>query len=564
MQFIKKFVKFEILALLGIIAIGGFLFLYKLNSIPSGFYVDEALSGYNAFSLLTTNKDEYGKVFPIALRFFGSYSPPLYTYLTIPFVSVLGLKVYVVRLVSAISGLLGILVTFYFLKLLNITKSKFSPFIGAILFAISPWTVLFSRVGYEMNLAFFVFSLGALVTWVGIKRESKLLVPGFLIFSLSTYAAHTEKFLVPVFFVALLLLFKKHLLKKQFKKYVIYGLVGALIIQLPNLYQLATPSFFSKSNLFYSNVVLDQADKIQNFLPAFISVPLAFIREFLSQYLTYFSPRSLFALGDADPQRSLPELSVFYHWMVVPYFVGIYFFWKRKRELAFKYVLLLTFLSPLTPALAGDPFSTQRALPLLLPLILIITTGIDGLIYKRKARVWLPIFIFLLASSFILLWRSYFVFLPKERAKVWGYGFKQLAEEIERRPDLPFVIDQARIKPAYIELAFYLKYPPAKFQKEIDQTIKNNYYTDTSFDSNYAFGNIETRNIFWEEDVFKNQILVGDEFAISDNQAEEHFLTRIIEIRDPIDQIVFQAYKTDPTKKCLSAPNNIHCKGLNK
>lgn len=139
---------------------------------------------------------------------------------------------------------------------------------------------------------------------------------------------------------------------------------------------------------------------------------------------------------------------------------------------------------------------------------------------------------------------------PNERAKAWGYGFSELAEVIKKNPDTKFLMDQSRTKPVYIELAFYLKYSPDKFQTEVDQSVVKNYYTKVNFSDTYKFANIETRNINWQEDIYREQILVGDELAVSENQAKEHFLTKAFEIRDPIDSIVFQGYKTNPTKKC--------------
>jgi hypothetical protein len=245
--------------------------------------------------------------------------------------------------------------------------------------------------------------------------------------------------------------------------------------------------------------------------------------------------------------------------MVIPYFVGIYTLWSKRKEKAVKFVLFLALVAPLPTVLVSDPFSSQRALPLLLPLILIISLGIDKIIRNTENIIWIPAFVLLVCVSLLLLWRSYFVLLPKERAKTWGYGFKQLADEIEKRPDRAFVIDQARIKPAYIELAFFLEYPPDKFQEEVDQDIRNNYYHNVSFNQNYSFGNINTRNIDWETDIYKEQILVGDELAISSDQAKEHYLDKTFLIKSPVEEIIFIGYETNPDKKCMDTPDNINC-----
>ena len=165
--------------------------------------------------------------------------------------------------------------------------------------------------------------------------------------------------------------------------------------------------------------------------------------------------------------------------------------------------------------------------------------------------------------SLLLLWRSYSVFLPKEKAKYWGYGTKELAKVIESTPNEHFVIDQARIKPIYIQLAFFLKYSPDKFQEisqEMNPGILENYYNNPEFNSHYQFANLETRNVDWKEDIYKKQILVGDSLTFSETQAKEHSLSKSFEIKDPLDEIVFVGYKTNPDAKCESDPLNIHCR----
>lgn len=53
---------------------------YKLGSVPAGFFSDEAAVGYNAYSLLKTGKDEFGKPWPFLFISFGEGKLPLYIY----------------------------------------------------------------------------------------------------------------------------------------------------------------------------------------------------------------------------------------------------------------------------------------------------------------------------------------------------------------------------------------------------------------------------------------------------------------------------------------------------
>lgn len=223
---------------------------------------------------------------------------------------------------------------------------------------------------------------------------------------------------------------------------------------------------------------------------------------------------------------------------------------------------MLLMLAPIPASFAKDPFATHRAIPMLLPLVIIITVSVDRMIINVKKYIWIPVLFLFMSCSLLLLWRSYFVLLPNERAKVWGYGLSQLASEVRKYPGIHYVIDQSRMNPVYINMAFFLDYPPGDFQKSVDQGIKKRYYSGSVFNPQYKFANIETRSIEWEKDIYKRQILVGDEFAISSSQAEEHFLKKLFEIRDPVGDIVFVGYSTDPEKKCMVSLNETECSKL--
>ena len=542
-----KILAFLILIL--IVILGSYLRLANLESNPNGLYVDEASTGYNAWAILLTGKDEYGKEFPVFFRFLGSYTPPLYTYLTSGAIHFFGFNIWSVRLVSAISGILLILVSFILIKSLGITKYWLTPLIGTFFLAVSPWSIFYSRIGYEINLGFLNYTLGLLFLWLSIKNK-KWFIPAGIVMALSVYTYQAERLLAPLTFIIFIVIFKEYFLKKENRKILVLTIILIFLISLPQILLINTPASSSRGfGLFYSEVI-DRQSKQVGFL-------LAFLREFFSQYFAYFSPRNLFFQPDSDLQRSLPELSTFYSWMVFLYFTGIYFLLKLKSDPK-KFILMSFLLTPIPAALTGDPFSTQRVLPLLLPVTLIIIIGLDKLISIRPKLV--PgLVIFLCLFSLLHLYRSYAVLLPNERAKIWGYGFEQLAREIQTRPNEKFLIDTSRIKPAYIELAFFLKYPPSKLQEAIDQTVKTSYYQNTKWENNYNFGQIEIRDIDWEEDIYKNQILVGDELAISENQMKEHFLEKIFEIRDPINMIIFQGFKTNPSLKCNTGFNKEKC-----
>jgi len=150
-----------------ILILAAFLRIYKLSSIPPHLTSDEAALGYNAYSILKTAKDEYGNFLPIIFKSFGDYKPGLYVYLTVPTVVLFGLSEFSVRLPSALAGVLAVWLIY---KLVNylFPDKKYSFFsfrfslgdIAALMLAISPWHIHFSRGAWEINMSLTLTLLG--------------------------------------------------------------------------------------------------------------------------------------------------------------------------------------------------------------------------------------------------------------------------------------------------------------------------------------------------------------------------------------------------------------------
>lgn len=536
--------------LLILLCIASFFYIYKLGSNPPGLYADEASTGYNIYSILKTGKDEYGKFLPFSFRQMGSYTPPLYIYLSVPIMALLGMSEFSTRLLSVLCGLITVTLVFHLLQELKICKSKTSLFFSTLFFVLSPWLIFFSRMGYEQNLAFMLFTF-SLVLFIKSLKNPKLSVLLIPLVSLTTYADFPMRFLMPVAFMVFGILFIKRVKVRKYLKYIFIGIVIAAILQLPNLYMSQTASFFSKKEHFYTDVVFAQAAKIK-YLPHTVSVLLAFIREFSAQYINYFSPRSLFFMGDPDPQRSIPEMGVLYSWTVPLYLFGLYLVYKSKEKLSRKIILILVFITPLTGAFTHQPFHVQRTLAFLLPLTFAISYTIDYIVTRLGHKASTFIFTILSLISIIFLWRGYFILLPQLRANTWAFKYKHLADFIRQNPHKHFVIDQTKNpKPEdinYFQLALYLKVDPAILQSTSDPTIVPNYYNDVAFSPIRQFLNIEMKPIDWGESVWKDEILVGDTVAISDPEIKLHNLTQVLEIKDSNNQIILRGFQTNPTK----------------
>jgi hypothetical protein len=449
-----------------------------------------------------------------------------------------GVTAFSIRFLSVISTLFGIIIVYFFIKSFKIFKNSSTKIVGSILFTILPWTVFNARLGYEVTLGYIVFAAASLLLWQGIKNQKISLFAIFL-FSISTYIAHTERYLVPIFLLFFLIIFRKLVFTSNNKSKLWFSFLIILITQIPNLFLITTKSFWVKNSSINANLVI-------------------FLSDLVNQILTYFSPKTLFGLSsDINLQHTIPYQSLFYSWMIIPFFIGLYQIFKNIKKLEIKYLLLLFLTAPIPGSLSGHFISVQRVLTLIIPMILIISLGIDFIFQRFK-----PIFSFfvlglLIIFSLVLLWRGYFVFLPQQRATWWSYGYSQLSEIITQKPDKKFIIDNGRTGSIYMLILYYTKYPPQDLQTKFSSEFIKNYYSNPPFNPNYDFANTEIRPINWENDTLQDAIIVGDPLAISKEQAIEHFLTKEFEIKDPLNKTVLTGYRTNPKQKNKTNANKI-------
>jgi hypothetical protein len=89
----NRFRNNTLIYLFSILALATLMRLFLLDSIPSGFNCDEAANGYGSYSILETLCDRYGKFLPPFFNIFGNDArEPIYIYLTVPFIKILGLN----------------------------------------------------------------------------------------------------------------------------------------------------------------------------------------------------------------------------------------------------------------------------------------------------------------------------------------------------------------------------------------------------------------------------------------------------------------------------------------
>jgi len=517
-----------------LILILGIIFrFWELGKTPKGFYLDEAALGYNAYSIMETGKDEFGKPWPLLFRSFGDFKAPIYVYLLIPIYKIFGMTIWSTRLLSAIAGVIFLWFAFWLVK--NVSQKINLALITTLLLAISPWEIIFSRTSYETNLALMFLTI-SLWAFYKFKQNKKYLILAAVMAVLAFLSYHSERVIVPLIFLVLFIKERKNILDKKNIKILIGSLILGFLLILPTVKLMTTPGFLSRLNSLsiLSNKVETGRSKL---------------KEVSSLYTSYFSPRYLFGLGDPGPRSSYPDLAPFLFWELPFWLTGIIWLFKKtnieEKEIKFL-IMVMIIISPIPASITKDPFSSIRALPLVLPLTILMAVGVDKFLGKYK-KIGLIIFLGLLIWSSGKIYFSVFKFNDYFRGYAWEEGIKEMIDKIKNEK-LPIVVDNARGE-IYSQILFFTKTDPKEYQKNNFEVNMSDYYLNMNRNKNKVIGNIELRNINLTEDIYKDLILVGDYLSIDEKQIKEHCLSPIFEIRDREGKIIFRGVRTNPKEK---------------
>jgi 4-amino-4-deoxy-L-arabinose transferase-like glycosyltransferase len=457
--------------------------LTNLGSLGAGFFRDEAALGYNSWSISQTLKDEFGQFLPVIFRSFEVFFLPSYVYLSAIVMKLLGLSVFSTRLVSALSGV-GIVIVTYLLVKLTFPKKKFLPELTSFLVSISPWTLFYSRGAFEGNLGLFFFttSVYLFIRWYKIPRKYSNIRWSLVFMVLSMYSYQAERLVVPLWLLAGLYLTKKVWWDNRSDFLKISWPAMLLFIPLAFIW-------FSPAGLHRAlGVSLAQAGSIPLLDPSkpagiFINnkIYLSF-KKILAMYVSYFSPRNLFWEVDYNPQRILVGQPVMFFWLLPGYLYSWWLIFKSnvKKNIPTYLLIIWALLGPLPAALTSDPFHTYRSLLLSVPLIILVSWGTYELLNRFTFKIKILSLISLSALLLFSLSRmlsSYLVVTPHQKANDWDQVFQSTVKTVEEvRPSKSKVVFDVSYSEPYIHYLFWTSYPPIKLH-EVSSKLDLDYYS---------------------------------------------------------------------------------------
>jgi len=494
----KKF--FPILILL----IGIFFRIYRLGSVPPSPSLDEVSIGWNAYSILKTGKDEYGYRLPVLLRAYDDWRPALYVYLVIPFVKILGLNIFSVRVPAVVLSLVTILATYFLTKelFLNSPLANKYALIASALLAVSPWHIYLSRLGHEVG-AGLAFSVLGLLFFL---KFSFFLSALFFVLCLYTY--QSQKIFTPLLLVFLAIIFQKELIKKW--KSVLVIIFLALILLFP-LFQATFSSgglarargasiFTNPPENYYQANERILRDRINNWLlgRVFDNPRLTLAFYVFRAYFSHFDPVWLF-FHKLEERHKVPSLGLFYLWELPLILVGGYQMVKGKFSRKTKAIIFgWLLLGPLPAALATQAPHGMRAINMLPMVQIIAAVGVVSLMNKLRLRKNLT-FAFIVMLFFISMgffYHNYFFNFPYEQSDSFQYPLSQAIPyvlSIQNQYDKIVFSERGQLEQSYMFFLFFSKTDPIWYQKQ-GGTISG------GFNQEHYFGKYEFRYIDWNKE----------------------------------------------------------------
>lgn len=502
-----------LLFLLLILAFGAVLRLFNLASIPSSLNWDEVSHGYNAFSILKTGKDQWGQLLPVLnFRAFGDYPLPLNLYLTIPFVSVLGLTEFSIRLPHALLGV-GTIAAAYFL-VFGLTKKRTIALLTSLLVAVDPWTIFTSRFVLQSNLSVFLMTLSG-AFFFNRDRKRYFLPLSILFLGLTLYSYHTTRIISPLILVAAIVIFWKKI------KITWISVAIGLILFLPGIYAVVRPQGQARSNVVFllndsavnKIISLRQESKLPEIVNRIVyNRPTYFVWNFASNYLDYFSPEYLFLKGGTQYQFSVPGFGLLQIVCLPFFYIGlIYLAKKLNREREFQLLAAWLFLAPVPAALTVDKFAVVRSTSMIPAVEFLSAFGFIGLVeflVAKKMKFAKPVlWIFFLVGISYGLEKYMADYIGDYNSKYswsWQYGYKEV---VTFAKDNYSNYDKIIVTKKYGEphefFLFYLNWNPQEYQEDRESIkfYQSNWYWVDRFDKFWFLNDWQVDDLVTESGV---------------------------------------------------------------
>lgn len=419
-MFLKKHWVFILFLLIFGLAL--FLRIYKLGILPATFHEDELLNGYLGRFILQNGKDLYGNPWPLLyFNKFGDYYIILPMYLSGIASYIFGVGEFATRLPAALFGALAVFPVF--ILSYWATKNKTIALISSLFTAVVPWQLVLGRSTTEGIIGSTLFLIGIVFFLQSVKKQNiSLLVFASFVFLITYDIYHPFRLYTPLIFIPVFMIFK-NVMKN--KKYIISYICAMIFFFVLTLYIGST--FWGKGRFVQTSIfspISGVSIKINELMfgegqqqiqaaRIFHNKVIMYGKEFINQYLSYFSPVLLFVNGWQKSRYYVPEQGLMFLSFLLFIFLAVLPI-KTKPALQidkqyFLFLLFLLFLAPFPAAFTVvESPNVHRALFMSYILVITASYGFYNGLYLRFKKISLSHFLsVLLLVEFIFFWHQY-------------------------------------------------------------------------------------------------------------------------------------------------------------
>ncbi len=480
--------------------------------------------GYHAYSMLKTGRDYQGNFIPFNFHSLAEWRTPLYLYSAVPTVAIFGIAPMGVRLPAVIYGVLSILGFYLLIK--QLFKSRDLGLISAILLAINPWHLQYSRAGFEVTMLLTFLLFGLYFFFVSLEEKGKYLWLSGSLLVLTPMVYSTAKLFTPFLLLFLLITYRKELLTLQ-KRNIVNSILITLFFGLVTSYSVLFSGGSQRFN--YISVFSDPTTESEvgtarlndarargetgtglnpTILDRVIHNKFTYWGQKIENNLIQtISTDFMFVSGDPNPRHSMDGYGMFYKIDLALLIIGLVLYFSSKdQKLTTKMLFVFLILAGIVPsALTRDGGNHSTRLILILPPLMFLISY--GFVKLHKYFKFTYLAFLVLAFGFYL--HSYYVHYPSDSERWWHYGWIPAVSEIKKiDKDYSKVIITMKDEPAWIFFAGAYQYDPAKWQKEfpIGNDIELNGFGKVSHTDKFYFGSPQG-GIYELEKVIDNKTL---------------------------------------------------------
>ena len=369
------------------------LFLNVRATNPPGFNRDEASDAYNAYTLESTGRDEYGGRFPLTIRALDDWRSPLYVYLLAGVFRVTGPSIAVARTFSAVLGVAAILVVYLLAS--AISGRRWIGLVVTLLAGLSPWLFELSRLAFEVALLPLVLALLLLAVHRASSRTWRLrhsLVIGLVLSTIVlTYTA--GRVLAPLLAIGLVLCWYR----KWRQVAVVWAVFLATSVVPVGIWSLQHPG------------ALDARYHATTWIVAGMST-WEIVHQFLWHYADNLNLWAWATRGDPDTVDHVSGAGSLFFVEVVLALAGIVIILLRRRsDPWWRFVLFALIISPIATSATIATLGARPTvlLALVLPLLAIPALETIAALPARKAQALFAVILFVLAVETVHWQRVY-------------------------------------------------------------------------------------------------------------------------------------------------------------